>query len=285
MSQLRNLCIYHNSCSIRIAAVPHFPGLRRFPQGRGFKQWTGDDSKALMKVSYTMRYRYLSHLSVKQVWLPAISGYLPPRMVQTFSAFLEFCYLVRRDVIDEDVISGVDVALARFHQARTIFEEVGVRPNGFSLPRQHALAHYVEVIQAFGAPNGLCSSITESKHIKAVKQPWRRSNRYKALGQMLVTNSRIDKLAALRVHLDTHNMLDVPVVPGPSAVAAGSGAGHADSIGTDRSQSREDASHIEEDNDGEAVEGDIEAEVVLSKTPGADVVFSFLITLYLQWNE
>jgi hypothetical protein len=33
-----------------ITAVPLFPGLRRFPQGRGFKQWTGDDSKALMKV-------------------------------------------------------------------------------------------------------------------------------------------------------------------------------------------------------------------------------------------
>ncbi|KAK7006837.1 hypothetical protein R3P38DRAFT_2475962, partial [Favolaschia claudopus] len=34
----------------RIAVVPPFPGLRRFPEGRGFKQWTGDDSKALMKV-------------------------------------------------------------------------------------------------------------------------------------------------------------------------------------------------------------------------------------------
>jgi len=35
---------------LSIAAVPSFPGLRRFPEGRGFKQWTGDDSKALMKV-------------------------------------------------------------------------------------------------------------------------------------------------------------------------------------------------------------------------------------------
>jgi hypothetical protein len=35
----------------RISAVPAFPGLRRFPDGRDFKQWTGDDSKALMKVS------------------------------------------------------------------------------------------------------------------------------------------------------------------------------------------------------------------------------------------
>ena len=34
----------------RVACVPPFANLRRFPQGRGFKQWTGDDTKALMKV-------------------------------------------------------------------------------------------------------------------------------------------------------------------------------------------------------------------------------------------
>ncbi|KAJ7195095.1 hypothetical protein GGX14DRAFT_321206, partial [Mycena pura] len=34
----------------RLSAVPEFPGLRRFPDGRDFHQWTGDDSKALMKV-------------------------------------------------------------------------------------------------------------------------------------------------------------------------------------------------------------------------------------------
>ena len=36
----------------RIAATPPFTGLRRFPHGRRFKQWTGDDSKALMKVNF-----------------------------------------------------------------------------------------------------------------------------------------------------------------------------------------------------------------------------------------
>ena len=35
----------------RIASAPSFPNLRRFPDGRGYKQWTGDDSKALMKVN------------------------------------------------------------------------------------------------------------------------------------------------------------------------------------------------------------------------------------------
>jgi len=42
-----------------IAVVAPFVGLRRFPQGRNFKQWTGDDSKALMKVR-TIIYEFFS---------------------------------------------------------------------------------------------------------------------------------------------------------------------------------------------------------------------------------
>jgi len=62
------------------------------------------------------------------------------------------------------------------------------------------------LIREFGAPNGLCSSITESKHIKAVKEPWRRSSRFEALGQMLLTNQRLDKLAAARVDFKARGM-------------------------------------------------------------------------------
>jgi hypothetical protein len=47
----------------RISAVPPFPGLRRFPDGRDFVQWTGDDSKALMKViSLLLRQHIFSNL-------------------------------------------------------------------------------------------------------------------------------------------------------------------------------------------------------------------------------
>ncbi|KAG6328804.1 hypothetical protein ID866_10286 [Astraeus odoratus] len=37
----------------RIATASPFPGLCQFSEGKGFKQWTGDDSKVLMKVSTT----------------------------------------------------------------------------------------------------------------------------------------------------------------------------------------------------------------------------------------
>ena len=47
----------------RIAAAPLFPNLRRFPHGRRFKQWTGDDSKALMKVySFSIITIFLAYL-------------------------------------------------------------------------------------------------------------------------------------------------------------------------------------------------------------------------------
>ena len=128
-------------------------------------------------------------------------------MVQTMRAFLEFCYLVRRDVHDTHSLAALDDALERFHHHREIFRTSGIRPNGFNLPRQHSLIHYVKLIRMFGAPNGLCSSITESKHIKAVKEPWRRSSRFKALSQMLLTNQCLDKLAAARVDFTDRGML------------------------------------------------------------------------------
>ena len=41
-----------------LALVPPFGGLRSFPNGQRFKQWTGDDSKALMKVSVTASHKH-----------------------------------------------------------------------------------------------------------------------------------------------------------------------------------------------------------------------------------
>lgn len=142
-----------------------------------------------------------------QVYLPAIEGYVPAEMVKAIRAFLEFCYIARRDAHDTHSLAALDDALRRFHLHREIFRTAGIRVDGFNLPRQHSLTHYVKLIRAFGAPNGLCSSITESKHIKAVKEPWRRSNRFDALGQMLLTNQRLDKLAASRASFASHGML------------------------------------------------------------------------------
>ncbi|KAF9779591.1 hypothetical protein BJ322DRAFT_1101760 [Thelephora terrestris] len=175
----------------RVALVPLFPGLHRFKQGRNFQQWTGNDSKAFMKVFVT-----------------SLEGFVPIDIIKTLISFLDLCYIARLDTISESSLDALDNALEKFHHYRKIFHETGVRPTGFSLPRQHALTHYRHHIEKFGALNGLSSSITESKHITAVKKPWRQSSHYEALGQMLTINTRNDKLNAARVDFSTRSMLD-----------------------------------------------------------------------------
>ena len=102
-------------------------------------------------------------------------------------------------------------ALSRFHYYRKIFLSTGIRKD-FLLPRQHSLIHYRQLVRLFGAPNGICTSIPESKHIRAVKEPWRRSSRNEALGQMLVTNQRLDQLAAARTDFRSRGMLQGTVL-------------------------------------------------------------------------
>ena len=139
----------------------------------------------------------------------AIQAFVPLDIVKTFAAFLEFCYIARRNVITSDSLEQLNIALHKFHESRQVFSGT-VRedgPSGFSLPRQHSMVHYYEHIKDFGSPNGLCSSITESKHIAAVKRPWRRSNKHMALPQMLKVNERLDKLAAARADFTARGMM------------------------------------------------------------------------------
>jgi len=245
--------------------VPLYPNLRCFPEGRRFKQWMGDDSKALMKV-----------------YLPAVEGHVPPAMVRTLSAFLDFCNYARRNSLNESALDSLQRALDRFHHYRCIFQETGVRghgPKAFSLPRQHSMTHYHHLIQEFGAPNGLCSSITESKHIKAVKKPWRRSNRFQPLGQMLIINQRLDKLAAMRVDFESRGMLKGSVLS--ASAQALEHQRRQGLIGDDPVDARSHATQVSNGNnnnhnDDNAEDNDIEHEdgphvlnyVRLAKTPG-----------------
>ncbi|KAG0701698.1 hypothetical protein DFH29DRAFT_982629 [Suillus ampliporus] len=231
-----------------IAVVPSFPGLRRFPQGRGFKQWVGDDSKALMKV-----------------FLPAIAGHVPDKMVQAISAFLDFCYIVRRSSLDEGDLTALDSALLRFHDKRSIFVDIGVRHNGISLPHQHSLCHYRHLIQQFDAPNGLCSSLTESKHHKAVKEPWRRSSGYLALGQMLVTNQHLDKLAQFWAEKFAAGLLSQPLLPTNTIPIDSDSIGDLDDENCQDDEDLADAFADEEDN--------TEVIVQLAKTRECQLVF------------
>ena len=196
------------------------------------------------------------------MYLPAITGHVPDEMVKCLAAFLDFCYLVRRNAIDTDTLAQAADALSRFHHHRTIFIEAGVRPDGISLPRQHSLQHYIRSIRRFGSPNGLCSSITESKHIKAVKEPWRRSSRFKALKQMLTTNQRLDKMAAAREVFIQKGMMVGTTLSYTAMILDGG-----------EPEAREEIEEDDEDEYGAVSGPRVVSSVDLAKTPGALQVY------------
>ena len=138
-----------------------------------------------------------------------IEAFVPSEVVKTFAAFLEFCYIACCNIITKDSLEQLKVTLHQFHQSHQVFLETvqADSPSGFSLPQQHTMVHYYDHIKNFGSPNGLCSSITGSKHIAAVKCPWHQSNKHAALPQMLKVNERLDKLAATWADLTACSML------------------------------------------------------------------------------
>ena len=145
--------------------------------------------------------------------MSAIEGFIPCDVVRCFHAYLDFCYIAHMSIFTRSTLDRLDEALKRFHIYCVIFQQLGVQdstPSGFSLPRQHAMVHYWQHIENFGAPNGLCSSITESKHITAVKRPWHRSSHYNAINQIMLTNQQMEKLAAARIHFTLQGLLRIP---------------------------------------------------------------------------
>ena len=132
-----------SSCDIvRIAIVPPFSALRRFEQGRNFKQWTSEDTKALMKVRVRFWFTPESRASCRlQVNFPAIEGYVPPDMLRCLQAILGFCSVVRHDVITEIDFEALRKSSSVSTATERPFWTKGLRRVVLTLPARDASLH------------------------------------------------------------------------------------------------------------------------------------------------
>ncbi|KAJ3576942.1 hypothetical protein NP233_g78 [Leucocoprinus birnbaumii] len=135
---------------------------------------------ALNTLTLGILHRDIVLAYIPSVYLPALEGYVPEEMIRALRVFLEFCYITRKEVINDNALDDLQDALKRFIQYRDAFVRHGVRRAQTVPPRQHSMQHYFKMIRAFGAPNGLCSSITD----------------------------RMDKLAAAQLHFQELGMMN-----------------------------------------------------------------------------
>ena len=199
ISKLLNLILqaYSNIYFIAYLLLQHFQASKNFIKEGGFSSGQGMIQRCWWRFKFhTVTYIKI-HLTIWQVYLPAIEGYVPDEMMKALRSFLEFCYIAHHNVHDMQSLKELDDALQCYHHHREIFIDTGVQ-NGFNLPCQHTLIHYAKAIHLFSALNWF---------IKAVKEPWWQSSHFDALGQMLLTNQHIDKLAAARANFTRQGML------------------------------------------------------------------------------
>ncbi|KAN0140196.1 hypothetical protein V8E53_002092 [Lactarius tabidus] len=114
----------------------------------------------------------------------AIAEYLPSVLVHCISTFMDTCYITLQNAISASLC----------HELCEAFITC-------------AFNHYYYLIQSFGSPNGLCSSITELKYIKVVKDTWHWSSCFRAITQIMVTLLQLHKLAAACQHFTLLSML------------------------------------------------------------------------------
>ena len=79
------------------------------------------------------------------MYLHAIQGHVPPNIIRALRAFLEFCYIARRNSLTEQDLDQLEDAVSRFHQYREVFIDSGIWED-FLMPRQHSIKHYHALI-------------------------------------------------------------------------------------------------------------------------------------------
>jgi hypothetical protein len=174
----------------RISLVPHFPGLRRFPNGiTQLPQMTAGEYSATMKI-----------------FLACARGFFPSNLgvLECVRAFLTWYFHASLPVQTDATLKELEKDLKVFNNAKKVF--VDVSPSKFQFPKFHSMQHYAAQIKLYGTLDNYDSEYGEHQHITDAKEPYRRSNKRDPKAQMIHhiqrrtgLESKLDYIAAQNV--------------------------------------------------------------------------------------
>ncbi|KAG8215364.1 hypothetical protein J3R82DRAFT_8961 [Butyriboletus roseoflavus] len=139
----------------------------------GFKQWTGDDLKVLMKqLRILCPPRWCAHCTV--FWN---------------SVILSTCHVISESALEKiksaaSTVSPLPHNIHGGEQSCGLYILTTTPTCSKALPTSHSVFLVLQMV--------CVQSITENKHIKVVKEPWCQSSKYQPLGQMLLTNQQLE---------------------------------------------------------------------------------------------
>jgi hypothetical protein len=173
----------------RLAGMTRHEGIRHFGNGISkLSQWTGNESKAVMKV-----------------YLSALAGTGHSEAVGVARSLIDFMYRSHLPQMDEGDLAELEASLAEFHDYKDIFRSTGVLATlrlFNDIPKIHMLRHYAYFIRELGTTDGYNTEVPERLHIDYVKVGYRASNKVNPTQQMAKHLQRREAWAMLRALLE-----------------------------------------------------------------------------------
>lgn len=104
-------------------------------------------------------------------------------LLKAVHGLLDFLYLAQFPVHSDETFKLLKDALKRFHDNKSIFEELGVHKT-WQIPKLHFLLHYCECIEELGTLDNYNTSYTEWLYIDIAKDAYEATNHRDKLSQM-----------------------------------------------------------------------------------------------------
>ncbi|KAM6490958.1 hypothetical protein JOM56_013578 [Amanita muscaria] len=150
---------------------------------------------------------------VSDIRLPG--GFNSSWLIRAVRALLDFMFLAQLQVISSHDLESMESCLKSFHENKAIFVDLGIRDH-FTIPKLHALVHYVTSIQLFGSTDNYNTQHTERLHIDYTKEAYRATNTRDEYPQMTAWLERREKVDRHEKYIKWQNSsVDDSHVPRP----------------------------------------------------------------------
>lgn len=152
----------------RFKAMTPFTGLKHFAKGISrVKQWSGTEYK-----------------NMEKIFLSVIDGIMPPQAIKASQALLDFMHLARYSTHTDKSLALMTETLKDYHELKAIFIEIKACDTFETIPKLHAISHYVDLIKLKGTADGYNTESPERLHIDFAKVAYRASNKVRPTKQM-----------------------------------------------------------------------------------------------------
>ena len=172
----------------RFRCIPPFKDIKVFKNFSEIAQTTGKDQKSVVK-------------QIVCIVAPLLSR-SHPAVVYFTRAVADFVFLAQYRSHDEETLRYLDLTLTQIDMLKHQFARF--RPttkdgnHHFNIPKLHALTHYREYIERFGATDNTDSEHSEAAHKYCIKRFFNRTNKRATFEEQLVGhNLRREKILAM----------------------------------------------------------------------------------------